>query len=89
MRAFSVDRLLEDAGRFLGIGRRLRILLLLDRHHVESVERSEHGATNPSSILPVQGSSDLDLSLGGISDLLLKLHAEALIEALHQRCAAS
>ena len=38
----SVDGLLKDAGSFLSVRRRLRILLVLDCHHVESVERGKH-----------------------------------------------
>ena len=44
------------------------VLLLLDGHHVERVEGGQHGATHPRCVLPVQGISDDDVSLGILSD---------------------
>ena len=67
--AFSVDGLLEDAGLLVRLSIRLRILLLLDSHHVERVEAGQHGATDPRCVLSVQGISDDDIGLGIMGNL--------------------
>jgi len=85
--ARSVDGLFEDAGCFFGLWSHLRILRLLNRHHVECVERCKHRATNPSCILSMQGSTNCDFSLcistGKRSDFKVK----PFLEVSHKSCA--
>ena len=80
----SVDSLLEDAGSFLSVRRGLRILLVLDCHHVEGVEGGEHRATHPRGILPVQGSSDGDFCLSVLACHTTELLIEAFIKLAEQ-----
>ena len=80
----SVDGLLEDAGSFLSVRRGLRVLLVLDCHHVEGVEGGEHRATHPRGILPVQGSSDGDFCLCVLACHIAELLVEAFIELAEQ-----
>ena len=69
---------------FLRLWGRFGVLLLLDSHHVEGIERGKHGATNPSCILSVQGGTDSDLRLRVCPSQIVDLLIESLLEVLHQ-----
>ena len=63
--------------------------MLGDGHLSESVEGGKHRATNPCSVLSVQGSSDDNLSLCIILRQVAKLIFESLREVSHESSTAS
>ena len=85
----SVDSLLKDAGGLFRLGCSFGVLLLGDGHLSESVEGGKHRATNPCSVLSVQGSSDDNLSLCIILRQVAKLIFESLWEVSHESSTAS
>lgn len=58
--------------------------MLLDGHHVESVERGKHGTADPRRILSVQGRVDLDLSLGILVGKVAEFVLEPVWEVFHE-----
>ena len=84
--SISVDGLFEDAGGLLRFWGSLRVILLLDRHHMESVEAGQHRTANPGSILSVKSGTDRDLCLCVLPGQIVDLLIESLLKVSQQSC---
>ena len=65
------------------------ILVLCYGHVLEGAETGKHASTDPSGVLSVKVSEDVDVRLGGVLSLLENLVLESLLEAWHHGGATS